>query len=320
MSSTEAIAARQTIERQNLDLEDQYNEQLEIISGDPDNEDAKSKALHIRKSQNTNRQMLATMEPHPAPEIDDGDPPDDLLHLRKAVSVTEIFEAARSKRGLTGAARELNDHLGLEDNEIDLGLWDAHRSGLQTRAAGTPSNVGRNLDTLQPEVFAPSIADKLMIEMPVVESGVYATATITTSATADLVAPGAAAAETDIAFTDATTEPHRLSCSVTRRRESIAKVGAANYDSLILQNVSHVISSEYDNMLINGDIATDSHEIEGILKRLTNDASTSAAVFDFDGFLAKFTGGIDGKWATTLSEVSIVAGVDTYKLSAAKVS
>ena len=49
--------------------------------------------------------------------------------------------------------------------------------------SAAPSDTGVNLDTLRPAVFAPSVADFLMLEMPQVESGSYATGTITTAAT-----------------------------------------------------------------------------------------------------------------------------------------
>ncbi len=50
--------------------------------------------------------------------------------------------------------------------------------------------MGVNLDVLRPYVFASSVVDKLMIEMPQVESGTYATGTISTAATADAVPKG----------------------------------------------------------------------------------------------------------------------------------
>ena len=37
---------------------------------------------------------------------------------------------------------------------------------------------------------------------------------------------------------------------------------------------------------------------------------------DFDSYVAAFAGGIDGLWANTMAEVAVLAGVDTYKLSA----
>ena len=36
----------------------------------------------------------------------------------------------------------------------------------------------------------------------------------------------------------------------------------------------------------------------------------------FDSFVAAFAGGIDGLWSSTIKEVAIVAGVETFQLSA----
>ena len=89
-----------------------------------------------------------------------------------------------------------------------------------------PGTVGVNLDTLRPAVFAPSVADKLSIEMPVVPSGTYATATLTTSATADAVAKSAAVPATAAAWTPTSTTPHRVGAGLDLTLEDLASVGA----------------------------------------------------------------------------------------------
>ena len=49
---------------------------------------------------------------------------------------------------------------------------------------------------------------------------------------------------------------------------------------------------------------------------LSNPSAPAAGVAAFDTLVAAFAGGIDGLWANTVKDVAIVAGVDTYKLSA----
>ena len=188
---------------------------------------------------------------------------------------------------------------------------------LEKRVTPAPGTVGINLDVLRPAVFAASIVTRLMVEMPMVESGTYATGTITTSVTADAVAKGADVPETDGAFTVATTTPHRVGASLNLAAEDLAAVGQQNFEALLRQHISLVLSAELDDQLLNGDGAND--DLLGVFNRIGTTSLTTpgSAVADFDDYIAAFVAGIDGLWATESSQVGIVAGVDTYKIAAA---
>ena len=241
--------------------------------------------------------------------------------LRAAASVGRFLLAAGGRQ--SGAEAELQQELGLEANMIPLEMWTRPpevrsaegEGGLEKRAiTPAPSTVGVNLDVLRPAVFAPSVVDKLMVEMPMVESGTYATGTITTDATADAVAKGADVPETAGAFTVSTTTPHRVGASLNLAAEDIAAVGQQNFESVLRQHISLVLSDELDDQLLNGDNTND--DLTGIFQRLTSPSAPAAGIATFDTFVAAFAAGIDGLWSSTMSEVSIVAGVDTYRLSA----
>ena len=243
----------------------------------------------------------------------------DRAELRAACSVGRFLVAAQSRQ--SGPEAELQAELGLGANQIPLEVFarsekrQAEPSGeLEKRVTPAPATVGVNLDVLRPAVFAPSVVDKLMVEMPMVESGTYATGTITTSVTADAVAKGVDVPETDGAFTVSTTTPHRVGGSLNLAAEDIAAVGQANFESVLRQHISLVLSAELDDQLLNGDDTND--DLIGIFERLTNPQPPGAAVAAFDDFVAAFAGGVDGLWASMMSEVAIVAGVDTYRLSA----
>ena len=49
---------------------------------------------------------------------------------------------------------------------------------------------------------------------------------------------------------------------------------------------------------------------------LTDPSAPGATAAKFDDFVAAFADGIDGLWASRVAEVAIIAGVETYKLSA----
>ena len=242
------------------------------------------------------------------------------LELRSRASLGNYLVAAMRGRAPNGAEAELQQAAGVDG--IPIELWnvprqEARQNGgdMETRAiTAAPATVGINLDVLRPMVFAPSIVDKLMVEMPQVESGTFATGTITTAATADAVAKGADVPETAGEFTVATTTPHRVGASLNLSAEDIAAVGQANFESLLRQHISLVLSDELDDQLLNG--AAADNDLSGFFARLTDPAAPAAGVVNFDGFLAQFAGGIDGLWASTMNEVAIVCGVDTYQLSA----
>ena len=250
----------------------------------------------------------------------------DRAELRAACSLTRYMLGAAGRQ--SGAEAELQQELGFNSNQIPLELFTsetrAAEANPETRAAPTPapSTVGVNLDVLRPAVFAPSVVDRLMLEMPMVESGTYATATITTSVTADAVPKGGAGTTGDVpetagAFTPTTTTPHRVGGSLLLSAEDVAAVGQANFESVLRQNISLVLSAELDDQLLNGDGTND--DLTGFFSRVgaTSLVTPGAAVATFDDFVAAFTSGIDGLWSTQSNHVGIVAGVAAYKIAAA---
>ena len=249
-----------------------------------------------------------------------GDTPEadrERLELRSRCSLGRYLVGASGRQ--SGAEAELQQELGLSPQQIPLEIFqrppEARQADAEQRAISpAPSTVGVNLDVLRPAVFAPSVVDKLMVEMPAVGTGTYATGTITNLAAADAVAKGADVPEDAAEFTVSTTTPHRVGASLNLAAEDIAAVGQQNFESVLRQHISLVLSDELDDQLLNGDDQND--DLSGFINQLTYPTTTITDVVDFDDFVASFADAIDGLWATTMSEVSIVAGVDTYKLSA----
>ena len=95
--------------------------------------------------------------------------------------------------------------------------------------------------------------------------------------------------------------------------EDVAAIGQANFESALRQNVSMALSDAYDNQAINGNGTPPN--VEGLINQLT-DPTNPTVVAAFDDFVAAFADSIDGLWASTPREVSIVANVAAFKLSA----
>ena len=236
------------------------------------------------------------------------------LQLRSKASISNFLTAAARGRLPDGAEAELAAAAGVKG--IPLELWDLpeERAAEERAVTGAPGTVGVNLDPIRPAVFANSIAARLMVEMPRVSSGTFASATIDASQSAEAKDKGADIAATAGTFTVTTATPKRISARLELPLEDIAAVGQQNFESILRQNLALALSDALDTQMINGSGVAPN--LAGFFNRLTNPAAPGAAVATFDDFVAAFADGIDGLWANTIADVAIVAGVDTYKLSA----
>lgn len=232
------------------------------------------------------------------------------IELRSKAQLTNFLLAAARGRMVDGAEAELAAAAGVQG--IPLELWDVPTE--QRAVTDAPGTVGVNLDPIRPAIFANSIARRLGIDMPRVGTGTYATATITTSQSAEAKAKSAAIAATAGAFTVSTATPKRVSARLELTLEDIAAVGQANFESALRENLALALSDQLDDQAINGNGTAPN--LSGIFQRLTDPSAPAAGVATFDRFVETFVGGIDGLWSHTTKDVAIVAGVDTYRLSA----
>ena len=233
------------------------------------------------------------------------------IDLRRKASLTGYLRAALEGRQVDGAEAELRSAAGVSG--IPLELWDVPAETEERAATEAPGTVGVNLDRIRPTVFANSVAPRLGIEMPRVMSGTYASATIADSLTAAAKAKGADADASAATFTVTSVTPKRISARLSIQIEDVAAVGQANFESILRENLSLVLSDELDDQAINGDGS--SNGLVGIFNRLT-DPSAPGAVADFDAFAAVHAAGIDGLWANSLKDVAIVCGPATMALAA----
>ena len=247
------------------------------------------------------------------------------LELRGRAMLGRYVLAALNGRQLNGAEAELQQAAGVDG--VPLELFET-RDVIETRArqemgvehrniTPAPGTVGINMDLIRPAIFAPSIADKLMIEMPMVLSGTYATGTIGTSVSADALAKGAGATQTPGAITVGSTAPHRVSASLALAVEDVAAVGQENFESVLRDNTSMSLSDELDEQMINGNGSAPN--ITGIFERLTDPDAPAAAVESWERMIAIQASGIDGLFATRLAELSMVVNPETYRLAASTV-
>ena len=233
------------------------------------------------------------------------------IELRGKARLSNYLVAAARGRMVDGAESELAAAAGVTG--IPMELWD-NSNPEQRAVTPAPGTTGVNLDPVIPAVFAQSIAPMLGIAMPRVQSGTYATGTISTSVTAAAKAKGAAAPATAGAITVQTANPKRITAQLEMAIEDIAAIGTDNFESSLRQNLALAMADQLDDQAINGNGTAPN--LRGILSRLTT-PTAPAAVAKFDDFVAAFVTGIDGLWASTTKDVAVVCGVASYKIAAA---
>ena len=140
-------------------------------------------------------------------------------------------------------------------------------------------------------------------------------ATISKALTAAAKNKGDAQESTAATITTVTASPRRISGRLSVAMEDVAQIGVGNFEAALRENARAVLSDAYDSQCINGDGTAPN--VEGLIDQLTNPADPTA-VAGFDDFVEAFADQIDGLWASTLRDVSILANVDAYKLSAKK--
>ena len=246
------------------------------------------------------------------------------LELRSKARLGRYISAAMSGRVPDGVEAELAAAEGVPPGTIPLSLWQPteRRSERETRAiTPAPGTVGVNVDPFLPAVFAQSIAPRLGIDMPMADSGSYATGTITTSQNASAKAKGAAQTANAGAITVATTTPKRVSAVLELAIEDIAAVGQANFESILRENLSFALTDQLDEYVINGDrpASPSGDQVaipNGLFKGIGAAPTAPTAIGVWADYVDAIADAVDGLWAMDEGQVNLIVGPATYSLSA----
>ena len=238
------------------------------------------------------------------------------IGLRSKASLGRFLQSFLGGRLPSGPEAELVAASGVDTGaNIPMELWDTGtRVELRADAVtSAPSTVGVNFDRVEPKVFASSIASKLMIDMPRVKSGTFSTGTINAGLTASSRTKGDAQESTAATFTVQSSTVKSVSARLSITVEDIAAIGAGNFESALRENLSLALSAELDAQIVNGNGAAPN--LTGMFKRLTDPPAPSTGAETWSRFAAKHAGQVDGLWANELSDLSVVVGVETYRLA-----
>ena len=239
------------------------------------------------------------------------------IELRSKARFGNYLDKAFRGRQVDGAESEFMDAAGVTSG-IPLELFETLRptqAEEQRALTPAPSSTGATFAPLVPFIFSASVAEMLGIEMPTVPSGAFVSGTISTSVPADTLAKGGDAPNTAAAITATSVSPKRIASQLQIAIEDVAAIGSESFSSMLMSHTSSKVSSELDDQILNG--TGNSNEVTGLFQRLDNPNAPASAVETFARFLAIQSSGIDGLFATELSHVQLLVGVDSYRLAAA---
>ena len=237
------------------------------------------------------------------------------VELRGRSTLGRYLAAAMGGRLVDGPEAEYAAACGAPAGQIPLDLFEGDRP-VETRAdaaSPAPSTTGQTLHPIQPYVFAASIAGRLGITMPTVGSGSHSWARVSTALTAGAKAKGADQESTAAALTAVTASPRRILARLTIQAEDVAANGTETFEPALRSNLQSALADEYDGQCVNGNGTAPN--VNGLLPQITAPTAPTD-VATFDAFVSAFADQIDGLWASTMRDVSMVANVDAYKRSA----
>ena len=312
----------------------------ELVAKDIDDAaDAELQELAAKKAKLIQRKasMAALVEAEDEASRTDPDDPDGGMdaegrereQLRQRCMVTRYVQAAMSGRRVDGpeaefAEAEFENQENVEPGAIPLSIFEPTPEERQRQreaegeirhrtVAGLPGTTGTNLQPIFPFVFANSVLPSLRVQMPRVQSGIYSTARISTSQSAEPLAKGSAAMATAAAFAVASATPKRISARLELALEDIATIGSSNYEAALRQNLMDKLSNELDLQGLTG--SGTAPALQGLLAGLTAPSDPSN-VPGFDDWIALFMDTVDGVWAMNAMDVSMLIGPEAYRLAA----
>ena len=268
------------------DLGDEQRAELDVLRGEYADVERRCQALTIAGD---------------VPEVIDGESSEGREHARliEAASVADIFEAVIEHRSTSGATRELQTELRLNDNQVPLAM-------LETRATGVtpaPGNVGQNQAAIIPAVFPQSCAAWLGVDMPTVGVGEAVFPVLTTGADVGVPIENAMQDETAGMFAAEVLSPARLQAAFFYSREDRARF--TGMDSALRENLSDALMDKLDQQVLAG--------TKGLFHGTNLDNNNVSAVTSYALYKSGLAyARVDGKWASQVGDLRVLMGSATF--------
>ena len=220
------------------------------------------------------------------------------------------LRAVMDGRPLQGAENELRSAYGLSgDHEIPHELFEPREAKDQRAATDAPATGTQvNEQPVQPFIYKEGVAGFLGIDMPQVGGGTASHPVLTTGTPAGMKAKGAAADETEAAFTISTSTPKRVTGSFRVRVEDMALF--PQLEDSLRRDIPQSLANAVEEQILNGDGSAPN--ITGLLERLT-DPDEAMEKHTPGTYVSTIAGSLDGVHGYTLGDLRTLAGKATYQ-------
>ena len=217
-------------------------------------------------------------------------------------NVGRIVSAYVEHRSVDGAEAELQQHRGLNANQVPL---DMLRLPVEHRAVTTgPTNVSTIEQPAILPIFARGVGAFLKADRPTVDAGTVAYPVL--DQRPDVGGPHTGSEsvdETTGSFSSSLLTPGRIQSSYFYKRVDAARF--SSLDSALRQALNSGLEEKLDQELVAG--------AEGLLTGTNLANHAAAAVTSFALYLSQFGHSrVDGRYAASLSDVRAVVGSATY--------
>ena len=260
---------------------------------------------------------VETLESEQAEKSTNGTNPDPEERERQDIlgkaRLGNAIRAVIDGKPLQGAESELRSAFSLSgDHEIPHELFEPREAKEKRAATDAPATGTQvNEQPVQPFIYQEGVAGFLGIDMPQVGGGTASHPVLTTGTPAGMKAKGAAADETEAAFTVSTSTPKRVTGSFRVRVEDMALF--PQLEDSLRRDIPMSLSNAVEEQILNGDGSAPN--INGLLKRLTD--PTPAGTKDLPGtYVGTVAGALDGVHGYTLNDLRTLAGKATYQAMA----
>ena len=239
----------------------------------------------------------------------------ELSELVERASVGDVFAAAVSHRHTRGATAELQQHLGIEGNQVALDLLqDGQRGDVEHRlVTPAPANVGAVQHPVIGYVFPQGAAAYLGVQQPRVGVGEQVYPVLSTAPTVADADEAASVDETTGAFSADALAPRRLQASFFYSREDAARF--RDMDAALRQALNDGLSDGLDKAVIQGPTAG-ILGANGVAARV-GDAAAEATFMGYRALLFDALT-IDGRYAMEAGDVRLLVGAASYAHAATK--
>ena len=282
-----------------------------------DEEDSEAEALQVEyQSVQKRMQALIVGEAEAIAEArfeqsDDGEA-SEFDQLLGSASVAEIVGARVQNRMTAGPERELQQHFGLDSNQIPHAMLfpeigdrgDRQERALTATSGDAETNQSEGVTGPYPSGFA-MFAN---VERMSVAPGTYSIPVITVPAPGAAAVPDATSGDTAVTATAQTvvlqnaTPSRHLSVSIDWQEQQARRIPGLR--DLLGRNIAELLTAAADKDVIAG--ATD-----GLTARGTAPGDTTT-VENFNRFRTKMAGAVDGNYARMLSDVKALVRQSTY--------